>query len=180
MTPKAWSLLVAVGVVAGVVVAVPKPGVTKADLIDAGIAADCTKKERTCLIYSPDGTDCPDAGHYCAKTVGFMLCPVDGGIPRTAITKRAVEDRIPDDGAWCGQARATTLNADDVVDAPFDCACAASSACKLVDGGAAPLGVTLQPGAFTASAACVSKPCVGLFVTDGGATVDETWPTGCP
>lgn len=58
------------------------------------------------------------------------------------------------------------------------CACAKTTACKLADNlTAAPLGVTLGPGGFTASTACQAKPCVTRF---DGAGVDKTWPAVCP
>lgn len=48
-------------------------------------------------------------------------------------------------------------------DAPFKCACALLDAgCLQPDGGAAPMGVTLQPGAFVPSWACAPKACVEL------------------
>lgn len=60
----------------------------------------------------------------------------------------------------------------------YRCACAVSSACKLADGTtAAPLGVTLSPGAFTSSAACQRKSCVTRF---DGPGIDKTWPAACP
>ncbi|MBS2028711.1 MAG: hypothetical protein JST54_12490 [Deltaproteobacteria bacterium] len=56
-------------------------------------------------------------------------------------------------------------------DAPFPCACSTGSSCSLSDGGAAPTGITLQPG--WAGAGCFPKACVELAGS-------SSWPQECP
>lgn len=178
MNSKLRSLVVAVAVltVGGVVTVlnVPNSGVTRADLIDAGIGTDCVKRARTCLRYSADGTDCPDGGPYCEFQVAVMVCPeADGG--RSVITTRANLRGIVDDGVWCGATGtgATALAADSTAPSPFSCACSSGSNCtQTSDGGAALTGVTLPAGTFS-GAGCVAKPCVELFGV-------SSWPAGCP
>ncbi len=181
MNPTLRSLLVAVAILGGgVVIWTAAPGVTQADLQAAGIGA-CVTRERDCTVRDEPGgaSICPDAGRYCRKTIALKVCnEADGG--KAVIMRPAHVRLIADDGAWCGPARASALAEGTAQDVPFDTACAASSACKLTDGGAAPLGITLSAGTFIQSAACIPKAPVGLFVTDGGAPFDETWPAGCP
>jgi hypothetical protein len=177
MTPQLKALLAVVGIVgAGIVVYTSQPGVTLTDLQSAGIEA-CATRERDCLVRDePGGADiCPGGQRYCRKTIAIKVCnEADGG--KAVIMRPAHVRLIADDGAWCGPARASALAEGTAQDVPFECACPMSSACKLIDGGTAPQGNTLAAGMFTPSAACLPKPCVGMFVAGG----DETWDPGCP
>lgn len=71
-------------------------------------------------------------------------------------------------------------NVDPLQEDAFECACAATAACLLADGGAAPFGLTLQPGVFQPGAACRGKACGELWrlLPDGGR--QDSFPAACP
>jgi hypothetical protein len=177
MTPQIKALLVTVAILGGgVAIWTAAPGVTQADLQNAGIGA-CVTRERDCTVRDEPGgaSICPDAGRYCRKTIALKVCnELDGG--KAVIMRPAHVRLIADDGAWCGPARASVLSEGTAQDIPFECACPISSACKLIDGGTAPQGNTLSAGTFTPSAACLPKSCLTMFTGSG----DESWPAGCP
>ncbi len=173
MSPKLASLVMAVGGIAAAgilaVLYVPKPGVQLADLLDAGIQADCSRRD---LKVQLSGDDCADGG-YCRKKIDVAVCNEPDGGKSVIVPRRFA--RVVADSLWTGQPGPSTLPSDGDADIAFDCACArtdAGACLQTSDGGPALVGVTLGAGAWS-GAGCVPKPCVEWFGR-------SSWPGECP
>lgn len=164
-------LLCLLGVtVGGVSIFMPAPGVTKAQLVDAGIG-ECPPVDAICPQRLDDGgyvrtrvkaRDCRAIG------LGFVLPPAKNGEWfRVDRCRRADTDTLP--------------NEDSQATEQHECACRmAAGACsvRLSDGGTgpAPFGVTFGPGyAFEqfGGAGCQRKSC-GVYAGE------SDWPASCP
>lgn len=175
MNSKLKALVAFLGVVAvgsGAVltsVYVQGPGVSMAELRDAGLDDEFNRRDRICQFY---GDACPDGG-YCRITIPTWRKNLpDGG--REMIYRRKHRQLMEaDEAVWCKPDTAPTLEDDEDEPAAFDCACRGGNQCKRPDGGPTIRGITYQPGEFVPHAECIPKPCVELFGV-------SSWPAECP
>ena len=152
-----------------VVVFVPSQGVTRADLLDAGIVAQTNPRRLSCWTCG----DLCDGGGCCQRSTIVAVArtlPSDGGdreviFPRSALRFRAALDQF-DERSNC---RVTDSTWDDVADFGTDpaeeeppCRCRAradAGTCRTLDGGPLVLAQTYEPEAATG--ACVPTMCGG-------------------
>jgi len=184
MSP-AFRALVAViiaGTISGVSYSVfgPKAGVTDAQLSAANTSPGLNR-QRVVQVYGPA---CPDGG-YCRFEVHAEVWTAPDGGRDVYIKDADARAMLATYGeAWAGSLSTTDstvprgskrfLNS-------FECACAASTSCKLTgsnrwglaNNSTAPFGVTLNAGEFQASAACIAKPCRQVAGRN-------SWPASCP
>lgn len=145
------------------------PGVTQADLVDAGIGS-CLQGEALCQVRYLDG------GYDRLRVRGDACEEPDGSyavIPGPDVMTD-VELVRTHDGAPCERATGPNkLKAQDKrLKEPDKCACAPidGGICTLTDGGH-PGNNTLYPGQFTGSG-CVPKSC-------GEMAGQSSWPEAC-
>lgn len=172
MNPRLAQVLVAVGVLgAGAVVWTVRDGVTREELIDAGLA-DCQRADVTCPIRRilDGGTQ------YRTVTVGARWCGPDAGLVLPSLPGNAEYFR-PD---LCRRALPTIAEGTEL-DVQDECACSSGAGCTVPnpDGGALPIPAppreTLGPGyrfATFAGAGCIRKPC-------GEIIGQSSWPAAC-
>lgn len=186
MNAKLRALTVAIGtlIVGGVAWTVyrPAPGVTRAELIDAGIA-DGVSRERICRVVRQKVNGRFE--HRWARMPGRAF----GATKEAVIVREAVDGWfIPDTDAFgpgldCIEAPSNTLTAQqDEADEPYPCACSSGAACEWFNGhtlqwAPAPRGDTFSEGQWR-GAGCVRRPCV--VFAHGSQGPDEAWPAGCP
>lgn len=148
LSQKLAGLLVVLGsvTIAGVAVRayVVAPGVTRADLVDAGVTQDFTPRKLSCWVV---GDACPDGGACQLSTVAAVAktLPTDGGLrevifPRSALRFRAALDQF-DERSNCRVTNLTWAQVSDFLADPADeepsgrCQATAGPLCLLLDGG---------------------------------------------
>jgi hypothetical protein len=135
---------------------------------DGGIPAGAVVTESEVLISSSGlaqlGIAAGDAGYLYAKA-RVCAVPADGGTVGDAFLPGFVvvdNEEATSSGPCAADAGQVELWTSTRTDAPFRCAAAiagASQPCRRPDGGAAPLYVTLSPGAWVPGPGCFPKTC---------------------
>ncbi len=159
-------LVVAVFLGSGVAVYVANPGTTLNALVDAGIRADCNRREARCTFLVD--------GSYTERTTTVAACPnPDGGKMEIVATQNAV-DRVFDIDSCRLIATATNFDPAEVPTAVTGtCACVRLDAgnCRQLDGGLNLGRNEMAPGQWVGSD-CVTKSCGEVFGV-------RNWPTDC-
>jgi len=184
MPPRFLAIVSVVGVLAtGLTLYQLAPGATRADAIDAGVAAGTPVSLRCRVRLSEQGlAEAVDAGfgNRLVGKYGLLVVPgrqffrFDGHEPGIAID---VPDRLELYGDEPCEVLEDAGTVARLTVVPHRCACRkASGACRVPnpDGGVAlpaPFGTTLRPG--WSGAGCERKPCIEL-------AGESSWPAACP
>lgn len=166
----------------GGVVAIVYPGKDVAGATRVALVCEVRVSDADRTQYSKAGLDLPRvslkdggvslaASKYTTVVVGAWKNP-DGGL----VYPKLDFGEVLDPGASCQETPlvAAGVDAGELKASTLRCACSSGALCT-VGGKAAPMGVTLQPGAFL-GLGCVGKSCGPELLGEQGAT----WPEGCP
>jgi hypothetical protein len=140
----------------------PRQGVTVAELVDAGVMEECSKRTVRCEVLAPDG------GYRTVQGTA-LWCPAQDS---------AIVPRRTGDALRCQNVGASSDPVDnDLPATSHECACSSGASCNRGDGQPLPIG-RIAGGPYRApyqsfsGAGCVRAPCAEFAGR-------SSWPNGC-